>query len=111
MLIIRLKRIGKKNRPFFRIVLIPHTKASRGAEKEILGFYDPLKKEKSFKKERIQYWLSRGVKTSATAHNLLVHAGIISGAKRKAHASPKKKEEEKVVLSKETKGAQPESRG
>ena len=49
MLKIRLARAGKKNMPFFRIVLTEHTKASKHGYQEVLGFFNPITKEFSIK--------------------------------------------------------------
>ena len=45
MLKIRLSRAGKKNMPFFRVVLTEHTKAAKHGYMEVLGFYNPISKE------------------------------------------------------------------
>src|SRR5271157_989489 len=82
MLTIRLTRKGKKNQPFFRVVVIDKRRSSKGGRAvEDLGYVDPLTKRKSFKKERVQYWISKGAKPSATIHNLLVSEKIIEGTK------------------------------
>lgn len=93
MLRIRLFRVGKKNQPFFKIVVVDKKSPPRGGRPlEILGFYNPLTKEKSFKKERIQYWLSVGAKPSDTIYNLLVASGVLKGKKVAVHKKPKPKE-------------------
>jgi len=84
MLKIRLQRIGKKNAPSYRVVLAEHTAPPQGKFLEILGFYNPRKKEKSFRKERIEHWLSKGAQPSPTVFNLLVDEKIIKEPKRKA---------------------------
>ncbi|MAF20537.1 MAG: 30S ribosomal protein S16 [Parcubacteria group bacterium] len=92
MLIIRLTRTGKKNAPKFRVVLIKKTAPPKsGKFSEILGSYNPRSKEISLNKERIQYWLSQGVPTSETVHNLLVAQGVIKGPKIKKKLKIKKK--------------------
>lgn len=95
MLKIRLQRVGKKNFPSFRVVLAEHTAPPKGKFQEILGFYNPIRKEKNFKKERIEYWISKGVKISPTVYNLLVDEKIINESKVKAWKPKKKKEGEK----------------
>lgn len=45
MLKIRLARAGKKNMPFFRLVLTEHTRAPQNGYKEVLGSFNPLTKE------------------------------------------------------------------
>jgi len=103
MLKIRLQRVGKKNSPSYRVVLAEHTAPPQGKFIEILGHYNPRKKEKGFRKERIEHWLSKGAQLSPTVYNLLVDEGILKGIKIKAWRPKKKaKEEAKEV---------PESRG
>ncbi len=100
MLTIRLIRTGKKNAPSFRIVLTEKTAPPKsGKFLEILGSYNPRLKEISFKKERIKYWLTQGVRISETVHNLLVKGEIIKGPKIKKKIKVRKKK--KVDKSKE----------
>ena len=115
MLTIRLSRKGKKNQPFFRVVLVDKRRSSNGGRSvEDLGYVDPLKKRRSFKKERIQYWISKGAKTSATIHNLLVTEKIIDAPKIKVSNISKKKQAEIAkakaeapVIASEAKQSQP----
>jgi len=58
---------------------------------EEVGFYNPLKKEKVLRGERIKYWLSKGAKPSDTVYNLLVSEKIIEGKKIPVHKVAKKK--------------------
>src|SRR3989344_9556191 len=82
MLTIRLTRKGKKNQPFFRVVVIDKRRsASGGRPAEILGYIDPLTKKKSLKKDRILHWIKVGAQPSATVHNLLVSEKIIEAKK------------------------------
>ena len=90
MLKIRLQRVGKKNSPSFRVVLVEHTMRPRGEFIELLGSYNKIQKQKSFNKERILYWISKGAQPSPTMHNLLVDEKIIDKVKVKAW-KPKKK--------------------
>ena len=78
MLTIRLTRKGKKNQPFFRVVVIDKKRSSTGGRAvEILGYVDPLTKKKSLKKDRILHWIKNGAQPSATIHNLLISEKII----------------------------------
>jgi len=105
MLKIRLQRVGKKNSPSYRVVLAEHTAPPQGKFIEILGHYNPRKKEKGFRKERIEHWLSKGAQLSPTVYNLLVDEGILKGIKIKAWRPKKKaKEEAKEVPESEKKG-------
>ena len=49
MLMIRLSRIGKKKRPFYRVVVIERTRPRDGRVRELVGTYDPLKKPAEIK--------------------------------------------------------------
>ncbi len=92
MLVIRLQRVGKKNQASFRVVLQEKSWAAKGKAKELLGFYNPVTKEKTFQTERVKHWLSKGAQASPTVHNMLIDAGIVEGPKVKAW-QPKVKEQ------------------
>jgi len=97
MLVIRFSRVGKKNQPSFKIVVTDKRRPPRGGRfVEEVGFYNPLKKEKVLKAERIKYWLSVGAKPSNTVYNLLISEKIIEGKKIAVHKVAKKKEEKPV---------------
>ena len=82
MLKIRLQRIGRKNDPSFRAVLTDSRNSTKsGKFLEIVGTYNPKSGVKTFRSERIQYWLSKGAKLSDTMHNFLVDEGVIQGKK------------------------------
>jgi small subunit ribosomal protein S16 len=95
MLTIRLSRIGKKNKPMYRLIISEKGRDPYGKALEILGSYNPYTKDLQVKAERVKYWLSKGSQMSPTINNLLVGKGIIQGAKVKA-SKGKKKEEEAV---------------
>jgi len=93
MLKIRLQRTGKKNQPFFRIVVTEKNNPPRGGRAvEILGFFNPQTKEKEINAERVKYWISVGAQPSDRVHNMLISDGIIKGEKKAVHAKAKKKE-------------------
>ena len=95
MLTIRLARKGKKNQPFFRVVLVDKKRSSTGGRSvEDLGYVDPLKKRRSLNAERIKYWISKGAQTSVTIHNLLVTEKVIDEPKIKVSNISKKKQAE-----------------
>jgi len=82
MLTIRLTRKGKKNQPFFRVVVIDKRRSSKGGRAvEDLGYKNPLTKKISINKERALYWISKGAQPSPTVHNLLVSEKIIDAKK------------------------------
>jgi len=95
MLTIRLTRKGKKNQPFFRVVLVDKRRSSKsGNALEDLGFKDPLTKKISLKKDRILHWISKGAKPSPSMHNLLVSQKVINEKKIKITNISKKKQTE-----------------
>jgi small subunit ribosomal protein S16 len=73
VLAIRLSRIGKKKRPFYRVVVTEKTRPRNGRFVEIVGTYDPLKKPAEIKldAERIKYWLGCGAQPSDTVRSFL----------------------------------------
>jgi len=87
MLAIRLKRVGRKNDPSFRIIVQDSRrspKRTRGLV-EYVGFYDARKGKPVINAERVQYWMSVGAQPSDTVHNLLVDAKIVGEKKVNAH--------------------------
>ena len=91
MLTIRLARIGKKNKPLYRLVISEKHKDLYGDSLEILGSYNPYAKELKVNAERIKYWLSVGAGMSATVNNLLIEKKIIEGKRVKASKDRKDK--------------------
>lgn len=96
MLKIRLQRVGKKNDPYFRLVVTPHThKAQTGKATEILGSFNVQKGEHKVEVERIKYWLSVGAQVSPTVKNFLIDQKILTGNKARTLNSKTKKEGKK----------------
>ena len=102
MLNIRLQRVGRKNDPSFRLVLINSKHAARGGKAiDTLGSVDfrkkTITKSDSFKKDKIKEYLKNGAQVSDTVFNLFVDAGLMEGKKKNAlpRKSPVKKEEAK----------------
>ena len=75
---IRLKRIGRRNRPFYRMVAMDSRNRRDGAAIEELGWYNPIDADHSYdlKDARILHWLKDGAELSEAAHKLLRRAGI-----------------------------------
>ena len=73
MLAIRMRRVGAKKTPFFRVVVTEHTEARDGAFVEILGHYYPraTPAKVEIDRERVDYWLSKGARPSDTVRTLL----------------------------------------
>ena len=75
---IRLKRMGRKKRPFYRLVAIDSRKRRDGLEVERLGWYNPVEKDLScqMNEERILYWLGQGAQPSDTVSGLFRRSGL-----------------------------------
>jgi len=75
---IRLRRMGKKKRPFYRIVAAESRRARDGRFLEVLGTYNPIEVPAvvTVKEERLSYWLSEGAEASDTVSSLLTQIGF-----------------------------------
>jgi len=76
--VLRMKRMGAKKKPFYRIVAMTKSLKRDGKVLEEIGYYDPKIKDSnvSLKKERIEYWLRNGAKPSETVKSFLKKMGI-----------------------------------
>lgn len=82
MLNIRLQRVGRKNDPSFRVIVVDSKlKNKTGNFIEILGSYDARKGKPVIDTARAKHWLSMGAKASGTVHNLLVDLKAVAGKK------------------------------
>lgn len=92
---IRLKRLGRRNRPFYRICVMDTRTRRDGRAIEELGFYDPVNPEKGkhfeLNEERTRHWIEQGARPSETVATFLKERGIIipasSRKRRKKKAS------------------------
>ena len=75
MVRLRLKRLGRRHRPFYRVTAVDRRKARDTWVIEELGYYDPLQLDESkqvrLKHDRIDYWLSVGAQPSDTVRSLI----------------------------------------
>lgn len=78
MLAIRLKRMGSKHRPYYRIVVSENDRVPRSAFVEEIGHYHPVSPNKDLKidKERAEYWVGKGARPSETVKSLLKKSGV-----------------------------------
>ena len=76
MLMIRLARIGAPKKPYYRIVVIEKDRARNGRSVEFMGTYNPRSTPPAIdlKRERIDYWRSKGAQLSETVGKLLTKA-------------------------------------
>lgn len=78
MLKLRLKRIGRKRYPAYRLVVMENMTKRDGKPVDEVGYYNPITKQYKFEPERIKKWLNYGVQPTETVFNLLKKAEIIS---------------------------------
>ena len=79
MVVLRLKRMGRRHRPFYRVNAMDKRSPRDGRVIEALGWFDPLAeddKQMSLKADRIKYWLSVGAQPSDTVRTLLKRSDI-----------------------------------
>ncbi len=76
---IRLRRMGARNQPSYRVVVVDSRKKRDGAFIEKIGFYDPKPEEFEYKidHERALYWLEQGAIPSDTVKSLFKKEGIL----------------------------------
>lgn len=70
---IRLARLGRKKRPFYRIVVANSEAKRDGKFLEVVGTYDPMQEPAAItiKHDKLQVWLDRGAEPSATVRSLM----------------------------------------
>ncbi|MGR8826224.1 30S ribosomal protein S16 [Leuconostoc citreum] len=93
---IRLKRMGAKKRPFYRVVIADSRSPRDGRFIETVGTYNPIAQPAEIKLDeaKILTWLSNGAQPSDTTRNLLSNAGILAkfaemkAAKKSTAAKP-----------------------
>lgn len=75
---IRLKRMGAKKKPFYRIVVADSRCPRDGKFIEEIGYYNPLVEEKTVKvdSEKVQQWLKNGAKPTDTVDRLFKNNGV-----------------------------------
>jgi small subunit ribosomal protein S16 len=76
VLMIRLSRRGARKQPHYRIVVIEKERARDGRSVEVVGTYNPRTNPASveLKRDRIEYWKSKGARPSQTVSRLLAKA-------------------------------------
>lgn len=77
MLKLRLKRVGRKRSPSYRLVIMENTCRRDGRPIEEVGYYNPISKNYKFDEVKIKKWLGYGVKPTETVFNLLKRGDII----------------------------------
>jgi len=77
---IRLRRMGAKKRPFYRIVAIDSRKARDGKFVDVLGWYNPIEKpaKLKFHEEKIYHHLDQGAIVSDTVASIFKQTGLMA---------------------------------
>ncbi|MBY6842843.1 30S ribosomal protein S16 [Clostridium botulinum] len=75
---IRLKRMGAKKAPFYRVVVADSRSSRDGRFVEEIGYYNPTTEPSTIKldEEKVQQWIKNGAKPTSTVERLIAQAGI-----------------------------------
>ncbi len=96
---IRFQRIGRKNDPAFRMLVLEKTSSPKaGTFVDQVGTYNPKTKQFSADGEKIKGWIAKGAQVSPSLMNLLITKGILEG--KKSAAVVKKMNLEKNIAKK-----------
>jgi small subunit ribosomal protein S16 len=79
---IRLARIGARKQPYYRVVVIEKERARNGRSAEVVGTYNPRTTPASvdLKRERIDYWVSKGAQCSDRVRKLMALPAPVAAA-------------------------------
>jgi small subunit ribosomal protein S16 len=91
--VIRLRREGALNRPYFKVVVADKRSPRDGKFIELVGTYDPKKagNNSTLKLDRVDYWISKGAQPSDTVRSLMKKNKNPEAAAKKAEAIAAKK--------------------
>jgi small subunit ribosomal protein S16 len=85
--VIRLKRVGRRNFPSYRISVADPFRPINGRTMEQLGAYDPANPNPALREkvdvERARYWVSVGARASDTVRSIFARAGVYKGLPKK----------------------------
>ena len=93
MLTIRMRRVGAKKKPRFRLVVTEARSAPDGAAMEVIGHYNPTSEPETIEldRQRLQHWLDRGAQLTDTVRTLVARhpeAAVIDADADAAAAEP-----------------------
>lgn len=110
---IRMKRMGRKHRPFYRVCVMDSRKAREGRAIEEVGTYDPMIHDKSqrvkLNLERIDYWISVGAQPSENVATMIKK--VKTGRFGEATAPPPMQEPKPLPVPEEAPAAEGEAEG
>ena len=112
---IRLKRTGRRRRPFYRIEAIDRSNSRSGRGLEILGTYDPLVQKPAdrvkLRLDRIQHWIGLGARPSVTVTGFLRKEEVTWGDCARRESAVKKKPSRKKLQRKRRAAKRTQKRG
>lgn len=77
-----MQRIGRKNDPAFRILVLEKTSSPKaGTYTDLLGTYNPKTKALTITEDRLKDWMSKGARVSPSLKNLLIEKKVLDGKK------------------------------
>ena len=89
MLMLRLQRVGRRNEPHYKLVVIEKSKGPKSHKYvDIVGSYNPKAGQVTIDEDKAKKWLSHGVQPSDTVRNMLITKGLLEG--RKVNNLPQK---------------------
>jgi small subunit ribosomal protein S16 len=102
---IRLRRMGSKKRPFYRIVAADSRFQRDGRFLEICGYYDPMKKPYNLQveREKVINWLRKGAQMTDTVECLMRKEGIVQEFNNEKESKKSSKKPNKAAESKDKK--------
>ena len=76
---IRLKRLGRKKKPFYRVIVADNRSPRQGKAVDDLGYYDPLKEpaEVQIDEDKALMWLKEGAQPTETVRAILSYKGVL----------------------------------
>jgi len=85
-----MQRIGRKNDPAFRILVLEKTSSPKaGTYTDLLGTYNPKTKALTVAADRLKDWMSKGAQLSPSLNNLLIQKKVLEGKKTQVIAKSK----------------------
>lgn len=104
MVRLRLQRLGRRHRPFYRLAAMDSRTRRNGAVIERLGWFDPMapegKANLELKGERIRHWLDVGAQPSDTVRDLLAKNDVLNDKEKAAWEADREVARNRVVAAK-----------
>ena len=96
----RLRRMGSRNAPFYRVVVQDARRAPTGRFIETIGWYDPKQEGSNFSLnvDRVDYWISNGAQPSETVNSLIKKAKTVSNNNSISASIPKEEIPQEVLI-------------